>query len=293
MTTRPNPFPCDGLPARRHLSRSSSLRMSTDLAFDFQTAVVAASHDQPVVVDFWAPWCGPCRVLGPTLDRLAEASSGRWRLIKVNTDEHPDLMARFGIRGIPAVKLFVDGAVAAEFTGALPEPAVRAWLDEHLPSSARRFVEAGTAAWTDGDAAAARAAFQMALDAEPGGAWAEAARLGLARTTVLEDPDRAVRRVDGLVGAEADAVREVASALGRDPATLPEGAVRERYAEALGALQAGRVGEALDGFTEVVVQDRAYDDDGARRTAVALFVALGDGHPAVRAKRPAFNRSLF
>ena len=104
------------------------------MADRFQTEVLDKSHDKPVVVDFWAPWCAPCRALGPTLEALARESGGRWRLVKINTDRHPDLTRRFGIRGIPAVKLFVDGVVAAQFTGALPEAEVRLWLGAHLPA---------------------------------------------------------------------------------------------------------------------------------------------------------------
>ena len=102
----------------------------------FETEVLDKSHEKPVVVDFWAPWCGPCRVLGPTVEKLARASGGAWRLVKINTDRYPELGQRYGVRGIPAVKMFQGGAVVAEFTGALPESQVRAWLAEHLPAPA-------------------------------------------------------------------------------------------------------------------------------------------------------------
>ena len=110
----------------------------TDVPPFFQTEVLDKSREKPVLVDFWAPWCGPCRVLSPTLEKLARESKGAWRLVKINTDSHPELSGRYGVRGIPSVKLFVDGSVQAEFVGALPEHAVRQWLAEHLPSGAPR-----------------------------------------------------------------------------------------------------------------------------------------------------------
>ncbi len=99
----------------------------------FQREVLEKSNQKPVLVDFWAPWCGPCRVLGPVLDKLAKESKGAWRLVKVNADRQTALCQRYGVRGIPAVKLFYNGDVRAEFTGAMPEHAVRQWLAQHLP----------------------------------------------------------------------------------------------------------------------------------------------------------------
>ena len=102
----------------------------------FQTEVLDKSNEKPVVVDFWAPWCGPCRFLGPTLDKLAKNNGGAWRLVKINTDSHPELLRRFNIMGIPAVKMFVDGEIVDEFVGALPEPEVKRWLEKTLPVTA-------------------------------------------------------------------------------------------------------------------------------------------------------------
>lgn len=100
---------------------------------DFQSDVIEDSWTRPVLVDFWAAWCGPCRILGPTLEKLAEEAGDAWTLVKVNTDLQPELAGQYNIRGIPAVKLFISGEVVSEFVGALPEDEVQGWLNEHLP----------------------------------------------------------------------------------------------------------------------------------------------------------------
>ena len=101
---------------------------------DFQNDVVSKSSEVPVLVDFWAPWCGPCRVLGPTLERLDRQSGDRWTLAKFNVDDYPGLAAEYRIRAIPTVVLFSGGKPVSSFTGALSEAQIRDWLDEHLPN---------------------------------------------------------------------------------------------------------------------------------------------------------------
>jgi putative thioredoxin len=264
---------------------------------DFAHDVLEASRATPVVVDFWAPWCGPCRQLGPTLDRLA-ADADDWTLVKVNTDEHPDVSRRYGIRGIPAVKLFVDGTVTAEFTGALPEPAVRRWLDAHLPSEAKNLAAQARRALDAGDAEAAQRLAQQALDADP--AHHEAALI-LAQTLVFDDPARAAALADAadvaepLLRQQREAVQTLARLLTLDPeADLPAGTpAADAYRAARAALAERAFDVALTRFIEVVRRDRDLDDDGARRACIALFTLLGPEHPATRAHRRTFDMALY
>lgn len=139
---------------------------------EFASAVLERSHQVPVLVDFWAPWCGPCRVLKPLLEKIAADYGGRFVLAKLNSDEAPEVSARFAVRSIPAVKLFIDGQVADEFVGALPEAQVRAFIVRHLPDEAEKL---------------RRAALQLAEPAARAAALREAETLSAGRPQIRFD----------------------------------------------------------------------------------------------------------
>jgi len=143
---------------------------------DFDRRVLDPSHRVPVLVDFWAPWCSPCKVLKPILERLAVDYGGRFILAKVNSDENQELAATYGVRGIPNVKAFVRGKLADEFTGALPEHSLREFIDRLIPSLAEPLRLEAAAARSRGEAAVARALLQRALETDPS---SESARLDL------------------------------------------------------------------------------------------------------------------
>jgi putative thioredoxin len=256
---------------------------------DFERDVIAASRERPVLVDFWAAWCGPCRVLGPVLEKL-DAETDAWDLVKVDTEANPALAQRMGIRGIPAVKLFVDGERTAEFTGALPEPAIRRWLDDHLPSPQKERLARADALLAEGNTDEARTLLEDALRDAPDDADL---RLRLARLVAFDTPDRAADLVEGQYTPQAEAVRDLARFLSLNADALPEAPVRDDYLAAADALRDDDVDTALDKLISVIQRDRSFDEDGARRAAVATFLLLGEDDPVVQKHRPAFNRSLY
>ena len=264
---------------------------------DFQSQVIERSRQVPVMVDFWAEWCGPCRMLGPVLERLAGDAVGRWELAKVDTEAHQDIAAQYGIRSIPAVKMFVDGEVVDEFTGALPEPQIRAWIDQAVPSAwAAQTAQAQELAAARDEAAAA-ALLEEVIEAEP---TDETARLALARLLLWDQAERARTLVEGVGSGsdradEAEGIRRIADLFATldEPDSLSQGPARTTYLAAIAALRGRDVATALDGFISVLGCDRSLDDDGARRACLALFQLMGDDDPVMRQYRPAFANALY
>ena len=192
---------------------------------EFETAVMDRSLEVPVLVDFWAPWCAPCRVLGPLLEKLTEEYAGDFVLAKVNVDESPSLAGALGIQGIPAVKLFRDGDIASEFTGALPEPAVREFLSRFLPSAADKRAQGAALLEQEGKGSEARTIYQEILDADPNHAKA---LLGLSRLLMDEGNNQAALAHLDKISLVADERKEADRLIAR--IKLGEGSAQDETA---------------------------------------------------------------
>jgi putative thioredoxin len=275
------------------MSQPVAVKDVNESAFDAE--VIARSRDVPVVVDFWAAWCGPCRVLGPILEREVAALGGRVELVKVDTDANPKLAARYGIQGIPAVKAFAGGEITREFVGVQTADFLRRWLAELAPSPARQALAAAAALARKGDRAGTESAFRALLaDPEAGSAAALALAELLLDDGRADDAEAALASVDPR-SPQADAAeavrrrltfaRDAAAFGGRDAATAAlardPGDLEARFALASAHAAALEWEPALAELLELVKRSRKFRDDGARRAMLAIFDHLGPQHPIV------------
>ena len=268
---------------------------------DFETAVLKRSETTPVVVDFWAPWCGPCRALGPLLERLAAEHQGAFILAKVNVDEAPAVSQAFGIQSIPAVKGFRDGMLVGEFVGAQPEATVRKLLELVLPTAADGLVARAATLAPE----AAEATLREALELEPRHARAllELARIVAARGDTpgalqllerVSPPSPLVGESERLAAELrmlADGAGDQAALRARIAADPNDLAARLELGRTLAAL--GKHEDALAELLDVVRRDRHFADDGARKAMVDLFAVLGSDHPLTDRYRNELAKALF
>lgn len=251
----------------------------------FETDVIARSRQVPVVVDFWAPWCGPCRMLGPILEKLAKEANGAWQLVKINTDQNQRVAGRFNIQGIPAVKAFRDGKVVAEFVGALPEPQVRQFIAKLGATPAGNAPDAGAGLLAARRWAEAEAAYRQTLPA--GGA---AASLGLAKALLAQGKGReAEPLLDGIQGGAEIAVAEKLRPLARYLITA--GAVEDmagadtaaaHFFRAARLLHENGVVAGLEELLTSLRRDKRFRDGEARPVLLGLLALLDDADPQKR-----------
>jgi putative thioredoxin len=274
---------------------------------DFKEKVLDASRQVPVIVDFWAEWCQPCRVLKPILEKLAAEYGGRFILAKIDSDQNQELAQRYGVRGIPAVKAFVGGEMVAEFDGALPEGQVRDFIDRLIPSPAEPLRVQAAAAHEAGDIEGARKLMAQAINLDPrndtsyldyielsleAGAFDEAKEV----LDAVRDRSRDKLRVEAL-----DAQLKLAAGGGADTAALQARIAadaddldaRLQLANALALARDYRA--AFEQLLEIVRRDRKWNEEAGRKTMLTMFAMLGaqpQYDDLVREFRVALSRTL-
>ena len=277
----------------------------------FMKDVIEESRRQPVLVDFWAPWCGPCKQLTPILEKVVRAAKGKVKLVKMDIDAHPAIPGQMGIQSIPAVIAFANGQPADGFMGLLPESQVLAFLErltkDRIGSEEMDLLKTADAALADGDVAGAADLYakMLAQDGANIGALAGLARAYLhtgsleqAKQTLAMVPE--AKRNDPAVAAARAALELAEQAKSVGPITELEGKIaanaldhQARFDLAVALNSKARRLEAVDHLMEIVKRDRKWNDDGARKQLVQFFEAWGPTDEATVAGRKRLSSILF
>jgi putative thioredoxin len=255
--------------------------------------VLDQSHQMPVMVDFWAAWCGPCLMLEPIIVQLAEENKHRIRFVKVNTDENPELADRYRIMSIPAIQIFNNGDVVASFNGLMYKPDFERWLNDHLPDENRTKLIEIKQRISEGYTDAVRLELEELLQKAP---YMLEAKVLLSSFYIFEDPQHAAELVSGVqpgspLFAQADAVRQLSEleAIRNRQNELEKGEGREEVVAASEYLFNKQLEPAIENLLSVVTLNREYHKGIADRALVAIFTVLGNSHPITKEYRERYD----
>jgi putative thioredoxin len=264
----------------------------------FESEVVLRSHQLPVVVDFWAPWCGPCRTLSPMLERQAIEAGGAFLLAKINVDDNPALSIRFGVQGIPAVKAFRHGEVAAEFVGAQPEAVVKRFIEQLAPSETQQAIDEALSLLGTRHYQQAESSFREVLDEDEGNADAA---LGLIESLLMSGQGGEALEIlehfpAGTAWAKAETYKPLAELLvetGQQQSGIEDDPMEASLHQAARLIERGNIEAAMDGFLSILREDKNYRNGMVRQVMLALFELLGDQDPTTRKYREELASVLF
>jgi len=264
---------------------------------DFEYEVIAYSNQIPVIVDFWAEWCHPCKTLTPLLEKYAVEARGTFRLAKVNVDDNPNLALRFSVRSIPNVKAFRDGQVVSEFLGLQPEPRVKEFIRNIAPSQIDLLLEKGQSQLEAMKWSEAGSSFHQFLAKSPNH---PAGLLGLLKASLMQGNFSEVRQIfDGFPPsqeyAHLEELRPLFNALWTEKTnqTISDDLLDAAYNNALRLIMRGNLPAGMDGIIDILRQNKHYHNDEARKVLLGLFEVLGDNHPLTQQYRQELAMILF
>jgi len=262
---------------------------------DFEQEVINKSFEKPIVVDFWAGWCGPCQVLGPTIEKLADQAEGKWELVKVDVDQHQDISSQYKIKGIPAVKMFADGEVVGEFTGALPEPQIKSWLEKYIPTEIDKQISTALQLITSGEEKEGREVLEEVVKKEPNNSKAS---FQLAKLKLFEKPLIA-RELLSIAEKEPEYVNEaldmnqLIDIILLEEDQLEDHKVKVIFIAGLEALKERNLDRAIHDFIQTIMAYKPYMNEIARKACVSIFNYLGNNHELTRKYRRRFDMALY
>jgi putative thioredoxin len=264
---------------------------------DFSEEVLKRSYTLPVLVDFWAKWCSACKILSPTLEILKERHKGEWELAKVEIDEHPDLAIKYDITKIPSVKLFFEGKIVDEFSGAVPGHVIEEWLGKALPSKHITDLQKAIEYITLGQEEIAEEILLKIIKKEPN---SKEAKVLLAKAIVFRKPSEALTlikeiEIPGPSGDVLEAIKTISTMLTRyrTPSELPESAAKPYFLQAISALRVHDFDTSLSNLIEALKVNKMYLNGFLKEACLGLFFYLGESDNLTIKYRHLLGRILF